>query len=55
MAISLKRGEPEPPILNGSTTGRPPSISGAVVYWNLSIDLLLFTEEIQISLCQALR
>ena len=48
MAISLKRGEPEPPILNGSTTGRPPSISGAVVYWNLSIDLLLFTEEIQI-------
>ena len=40
MAISLKRGELEPPILNGSTAGRPPSISEAVVYWNLSIDLI---------------
>ena len=49
MAISLKRGEPEPLILNGSAIGRPPSVSGDVVNWNLRIDLLLFTEEIQIN------
>ena len=33
MAISLKRGEPEPLILNGSATGRPPSVSGDVEIW----------------------
>ena len=31
------------------TTGRPPSVSGAVVEWNLRIDLLLFTEQIRMN------
>ena len=31
------------------TTGRPPSVSGAIVDWNLSFDLLFFIEEIEIN------
>ena len=31
MAISLKRGEPEPLILNGSAIGRPPSVMGTLL------------------------
>ena len=37
------------PNIAAPTTGRPLSVSGAVVYWNLSNDILLFIEEIHMS------